>query len=199
MLFPHTASRRLVFRPASTGHHSDLLRTMLRTGIESVSPSARGGERDLSRCDAAFLVTSRSSGDVLGFSTLHGLDAAGHVKSGVYLDPLRARLGVGSEAIYLTINYAFAMFDVAKVVAQTTEATFGSVGLTTDGSEATAVLRDHLYFRGRHWDLHTFELGRDEWERHVDGELGGVLGPGLSWRRAPGPLGPAPSRPRPAA
>ncbi|MEU9035222.1 GNAT family protein [Streptomyces sp. NPDC048352] len=199
MLFPHTASRRLAFRPASTRHHSELVRTMLRTGIESVSPSARGEGRDLSKCDAAFVVTARGSGDVLGFSTLHGLNPAGHVKSGVYLDPRRARLGVGSEAIYLTINYAFAMFDVDKVIAQTTEATFGSVGLTPDSSQATAVLREHLYFRGRHWDLHTFELGRAEWERHVDGALGGVLGPGLSWRRAPAGPAPAPLRPRPAA
>lgn len=52
----------------------------------------------------------------------------------------------------MTINYAFAMFDVDKVIAQTTEATFGSVGLNSEKSAATGVLRDYLYFRGRHWD-----------------------------------------------
>lgn len=185
MLFPHTTSRRLAFRPASTAHHADLIRTMLRTGIENVSPTGRAGNRDLSKCAAAFLITRRGSGDLLGFSTLHGLDPAGHVKAGVYLDPERARLGVGSEAIYLTINYAFAMFDIAKVIAQTTEATFGSVGLTPQNDTATAILSDHLYFRGRHWDLHTFQLVRAEWERHVDGALDDVLGPGRSWRTDP--------------
>ncbi|MFF8786369.1 GNAT family N-acetyltransferase [Streptomyces sp. NPDC015125] len=158
---------------------------MLRTGIENVSPTARSKNRDLAKCDAAFLVTRRSSGDLLGFSTLHGLDPAGHVSAGVYLDPHRARLGVGSEAIYLTINYAFAMFDVDKVIAQTTEATFGSVGLNSEKSAATRVLRDYLYFRGRHWDLHTFQTERSEWERHVDDALGDVLGPQLSWRADP--------------
>ncbi|MCK7624215.1 GNAT family N-acetyltransferase [Streptomyces sp. RS10V-4] len=185
MLFPHTTSRRLAFRPASTAHHADLIRTMLRTGIENVSPTGRAGNRDLSKCDAAFLVTRRGSGDLLGFSTLHGLDAAGHIKSGVYLDPERARLGVGSEAIYLTINYAFAMFPIDRVIAQTTEATFGSVGLNSQDGSATAVLRDYLYFRGRHWDLHTYQLDRAEWEQHVDGDLDDVLGPGRSWRTDP--------------
>ncbi|MFE6690674.1 GNAT family N-acetyltransferase [Streptomyces sp. NPDC057743] len=185
MLFPHTTSRRLAFRPASAADHADLIRTMLRTGIESVSPSGRAGNRDLSACDAAFLVTRRGSGDLLGFSTLHGLDQAGHVKAGVYLDPERARLGVGSEAIYLTINYAFAMFAIDKVIAQTTAATFGSVGIAPEDDTATAVLSDFLYFRGRHWDLHTFQLERAEWERHVDGDLDDVLGPGRSWRTDP--------------
>ncbi|WP_051872231.1 GNAT family N-acetyltransferase [Streptomyces sclerotialus] len=185
MLFPHTTSRRLAFRPASSRDHAEVIRTMLRTGIDNVSPTGRPGNRDLSTCDAAFLITRRRDGGLLGFSMLHGLDPAGHVKSGVYLDPERARLGVGSEAIYLTINYAFAMFRIDRVIAQTTEATFGSVGLDSGNDTATAVLRDHLYFRGRHWDLHTFQLSRAEWEQHVDGDLGDVLGPGLHWRRDP--------------
>ncbi|MER7109316.1 GNAT family N-acetyltransferase [Streptomyces sp. NPDC000229] len=183
MLFPHTRSRRLEFRPASADDRSEFTRTLLRTGIESVSPAA--GARASLGANAAFLVAQRDSGDVIGFSTLHGLDPAGHLRSGAYLDPARARLGVGAECIYLTINYAFAMFPIDKLLAQTTEATFDSVGVNPKQNDAKGVLRDHLYFRGRHYDLHSFEITRSEWERYVDADLDVVLGPGLSWREDP--------------
>ncbi|MBZ2409380.1 GNAT family N-acetyltransferase [Streptomyces albidoflavus] len=182
MLFPHTRSRRLELRPATAADTAEFTRTLLRTGIESVSPA--GARRSLD-ASAAFLVALRDSGDVIGFSTLHGLDAAGHLRSGAYLDPARARLGVGAECIYLTINYAFAMFPVDKLLAQTTEATFDSVGVNPRDNDAKAVLRDHLYFRGRHFDLHSFEITRAEWEQYVEADLDIVLGRGLSWRRDP--------------
>ncbi|MEU8584217.1 GNAT family N-acetyltransferase [Streptomyces sp. L500] len=186
MLFPHTASRRLEFRPASDGDHDEVTRAFLRSGVENVSPTEQPTTRRLADCDAAFLVARRGRGDILGFSALHGRDQAGHIRCAVYLDPARARLGVGSEAIYLTINYAFAMFDVDRVIAQTTEATLGSVGMSPGSSSADRVLRDFLYFRGRHWDLHGFQLSRSEWEEHVDtGHLDPVLGPGLGWRHDP--------------
>ncbi|QFQ99412.1 GNAT family N-acetyltransferase [Streptomyces phaeolivaceus] len=185
MLFPHTISRRLRFSPASNTDQTEFQRAILRTGIESIRPSVRPPTGTPNQRNAAFLVTHRSSGDILGFGTLHGLDPAGHIRAGVYLDPERARLGVGSEAIYLSINYAFAMFDIDKVLAQTTEATFGSVGLNPQNSKAKGILRDFLYFRGRHWDLYGFEIERSEWEKFVDADLDDVLGPGESWRAAP--------------
>ncbi|NUK25070.1 GNAT family N-acetyltransferase [Streptomyces lunaelactis] len=181
MLFPHTRSRRLELRPASADDRSEFVRTLLRTGIESVTPARARATLDSS---AAFLVALRSSGDVVGFATLHGLDPAGHLRSGLYLDPERAKYGVGAEGMYLTTNYAFAAFPVDKLLGQTTEATFGSIGVTND-DEAKGVLDEHLYFQGRHWNLHNFEVTRSEWNVLVDGRLGNVLGEGLSWRHDP--------------
>ncbi|MFF0744474.1 GNAT family N-acetyltransferase [Streptomyces sp. NPDC004111] len=193
VLFPHTRSRRLELRPASADDRAEFVRTLLRTGIESVTPAR--ARASLDSC-ASFLVALRTSGDVIGFSTLHGLDPAGHLRSGLYLDPARARFGVGAEGMYLTTNYAFAAFPVAKLLGQTTEATFGSIGVAND-DEAKGVLEEHLYFRGRHWNLHNFEVTRDEWDFLADGHLGDVLGSGpdgqpLSWRRDPN-LAPAPA------
>ncbi|MET7395847.1 GNAT family protein [Dactylosporangium sp. NPDC005572] len=184
MIFPHTVSRRVELRPASMRDHSLFLDTLLRTGLESFRPAATtaGMFRIL---DAAFLVCRRDGEEVLGFSTLHGLDPAGHIRCGIYLDRSRARLGIGSEAIHLLLNYAFAMFNVEKVVAQTTEASFSAFGLTLGGSQIRSVLSDHLYFRGTLWDLHTFQIERHEWERHVDDNLGNILPEPLTWRSAP--------------
>ncbi|WP_164414824.1 GNAT family N-acetyltransferase [Streptomyces salinarius] len=186
MLFPHTWSRRLELRPASAADQTAFTRTILRTGIESISPSSRNSAPSSRRSSAAFLIAHRKSGNVIGFSTLYGMDPAGHLRSGIYLDPARSKLGVGSEGIYLTINYAFAMFNIEKVITQTTEATFASLGLASRNSEAKGLLDEYLYFRGRHWDLHSFQIERAEWERHVAADLDHVLDRGLSWREAPG-------------
>ncbi|MFJ7075520.1 GNAT family N-acetyltransferase [Streptomyces sp. NPDC098781] len=185
-MFPHTESRRLRLDPATSDTARDtMLGTLLRTGIESLRPSAGAGGLMDNSC-AAFLVRRRSSGDVLGFSVLHGLSPAGHVKCGLYLDPEKTRLGVGAEAAHLTYNYAFATFDISKVIVQTTEASFASFGLTEGAPRKTAVLGNHLYFRGRYWDLHTYEVHRAEWEDRVRRNLDdGLLADSLSWRIAP--------------
>ncbi|MGQ0838804.1 GNAT family N-acetyltransferase [Actinokineospora sp.] len=189
MLFPHTTSRRTVLRPAVKGDHPSFLGTLLRTGIESVRPGAAANPDLARRSNAAFIVTQRGNGDVLGFSTLFGLDPAGHIKSGVYLDPQKARLGIGSEVIYLSINYAFASFNIDQVITQTTEASFDTFGLSTSDNEGPGgmgILRDHLYFRGRNWDLHTFQIKRQEWEGQVNNtEIQRLLSAPHDWRSAP--------------
>jgi RimJ/RimL family protein N-acetyltransferase len=184
VIFPHTVSRRLELAPATMHDHTVFLATLLRTGLESFRPAATTAGM-FKILDAAFLVRRRDSATVLGFSTLHGLDPAGHIRCGIYLDPVRARMGVGSEAIHLLLNYAFAMFNIDKVIAQTTEASFSAFGLTLGGTGIRAVLDDHLYFRGQLWDLHTFQIERAEWEKHVDEDLDGILPEPLQWRVAP--------------
>ncbi len=184
MIYPHATSRRIVLQPATAQDSALFLKTLLRTGLESFRPaaSAVGMFRIL---NAAFLVTHRHSRMVLGFSTLHGLDPAGHIRCGIYLDPQKARLGVGAEATQLLINYAFASFNVDRVIAQTTEASFSAFGLTVDGELEREVLPEHLYFRGQLWDLHTFQMRRSDWEAHIERTPGGILPEPLDWRTAP--------------
>jgi RimJ/RimL family protein N-acetyltransferase len=185
LIFPHTESRRIVLRPATSADQASFFQTRLRAGIESVRPASAPTAAVSKQFNAAFVVARRTDGETLGFSTLHKLDPAGHIRCGIYLDPQRARLGVGSEAVHLSINYAFAMFNVDKVIAQTTEASFDAFGVSTEGNEEKSILPDHLYFRGRLWDLHNFEIERHGWEDYVSKNLDGVLLPSLSWRAAP--------------
>lgn len=189
MIFPYTASRRVALRPATAADRAEFTATALRAGIESVRPTAAPARTTPPRrAQAAFLVTRRNNGEAIGFSLNFGLSQAGHIRCGTYLDPERARLGVGSEAIGLTINYAFAMFNVDKVITETTEASFDSFGMDTADSGILNVLPEHLYFRGRYWDLHGFEVRRQEWERGmaaIADELDEVF-PKVRIRRIPG-------------
>lgn len=185
MIFPHTTSRRIVLRPATTADQARFTRTLLRTGIESFRPAAVPTATAPVMYNASFVVVRRVGDEVLGFSTLHGYDPAGHIRSGVYLDPSSARLGVGAEALYLSINYAFAAFDIDKVIAQTTEASFDAFGLTPEDNQSGSILPGHLYFRGRLWDVHNFQLTRREWEDYIDTSQDGVLPPPLTWRTPP--------------
>lgn len=184
MLFPHTTSRRITLDPAGAADLTEFRQTLLRTGLESVRV-ARVPAAALARCQAAFQIVRRRNDQVVGFSTLHALDPAGHIRCGIYLEPQHARLGVGSEAVHLLINYAFASFDIERVVTQTTEASFAAFGLTTEDGIPEATLREHLYFRGRLWDLHGGVVLRSSWEEYIDNSLEGILPRSFHWRRPP--------------
>lgn len=189
MIFPYTASRRVALRPATAADRAEFAATALRAGIESVSPTAAPTRTTpRRRAQAAFVVTKRNNGEAIGFSLNFGLNQAGHIRCGTYLDPERARLGVGSEAIGLTVNYAFAMFNVDRVITETTEASFDAFGVGSADSGILNVLPEHLYFRGRYWDLHGFEIKREEWEQGmaaIAGELDEVF-PKVRIRRISG-------------
>jgi hypothetical protein len=180
-------------RPASASDGTVFLQTLLDAGLESFRFAANSAE-GFKRLDAMFLVLRRGGDEVLGFSTLHGISPAGHIRNGVYLDPRRAKLGIGSEAVQLTINYAFAMFNVDAMIVQTTEASFAGFGLTDDDSQKEGVLAEHLYFRGRLWDLHSYRVRRADWESYVDwspdrlSPLDAVLPAPLTWRTEPNPV-----------
>lgn len=184
-IFPHTMSRRVVLKPATDSDHAGFLQTLMRTGIESVRPAGTPAVSLARRCDAAFLVTLRGTGDSIGFGTLHGLDPAGHIRCGIYLDPRRSRFGVGAEAVHLLVNYAFAAFNVSRVLTQTTEASFSAFGLSTEDSRIQGSLPNHLYFRGQLWDLYNGQIERRAWDRYIDREMDGVLPTSVSWRRPP--------------
>nr|WP_062333298.1 GNAT family protein [Herbidospora sakaeratensis] len=193
-IFPHTVSRRLALHPAGGSDQRDFAQLFVRTGVETVRPAVRPGQGGAMRAYAAFRVTRLGTGEQVGFGGLHNLDPAGHVRCAVYMNPDTARLGVGSEAILLVVNYAFATLDVERVIGQTTQASFSSFGIS-DRDERTGALPQHLYFRGRYWDLHNFQVERSDWEAYIDRRTdweefmgkssNGVLPPSLDWRTAP--------------
>ncbi|EIE98969.1 GNAT family N-acetyltransferase [Saccharomonospora glauca] len=162
VIFPVTSTRRVELCPATAADQSEFFRTVLRTGIESVRPMARADGVG-PRPNAAFTVRNRMSGEQLGFSLLFGLDEAGHIRCGTYLDPELNRLGLGGDAIGLTINYTFAQFNVDRVITETTEASLGSFGMRPGDERVLTVLPDFLYFRGRYWNLYGFQVERHEW------------------------------------
>lgn len=183
MLFPHTASRRIVLRPASASDAMTFYETLLQTGLESLY--AISGKSGMFKADAVFLATRRTDGEVLGFSTLQSLSDAGHIRTGVYLNSDRTRFGIGSEAVQLTINYGFAVYNIDRMMIETTEASLPNFGSDATWDTREGTLADHLYFRGRYFDLQSYWLRRSYWDSYVDGVMGGVLADHLSWREAP--------------
>lgn len=169
-LHPHTCARRVRLRPASAADGATFYRTLLAAGVESLPPPDRIAE-DFASVTALFLIERRADGETIGYSTLHNRGRAGHLEAGLYTDTSRARHGLGGEATVLTINYGFATYPIDKMIVRTTEASFDGIADAFDAEGAEGALRDHLYFRGRTWDLHAFAFGRAEWleyMRHVE-------------------------------
>ncbi|MFF1946116.1 GNAT family N-acetyltransferase [Rhodococcus qingshengii] len=166
-IVPELRSRRVEIRAATVADRASFVHTVVRSGIESVRPVLDPGAGP-DRADVLFTAVHRASRDTLGFSVLFSHDQAAHIRCGIYLDPQRAKLGVGSEVVGLTINYAFAAFDVHRVITETTPASGGSFGLAVGGgTKSENSLTDRLWFRGRFWDLHGFQVTRREWEAEL--------------------------------
>ncbi|MEU4806645.1 GNAT family protein [Actinosynnema sp. NPDC023587] len=173
MLHPHVKSRRVRLRPTTADDSATFYRTLLHAGVESLPPRA-AIEQEFAHLDALFLLERRDTGEVIGYSTLHGHNPAGHIEIGLYTDTTRARHGVGGEGLVLTMNYGFAVYDVGKMIVRTTEASFSGIGEEFDAEGREGVLPDHLYFRGGLWDLHCFAMRRAEWEEYME-HVGPVL------------------------
>jgi hypothetical protein len=192
VIFPHTVSRRIVLHPATAADQARFAQARLRTGIESFRPGGPAGRSPAGPTrlyNAAFIVSRRAGRSEpeteLGFATLHALDEAGHLRCGIYLDPGQTRLGIGSEALHLVINYAFATFNVDRVIAQTTEASFDVFGITPEDRQDEDILTDYLFFRGQLWDLHTIRINRDGWPEYLEQDMGAMLPSPLTWSTAP--------------
>lgn len=164
MLFPHVETRRLRLVPSTASEETfDIL---LSGGVESLSDlDTYLADHKKSDINAYFLAVSKATGKTVGFTTLHELNqAAGHVQVGLYSDVRQENLGLGNEAGMLTINYAFAMWNVRKVYVRTTEATIANFGPKMEEVEPEAVLREHFYFCGRLWSLYIYSITRQDWE-----------------------------------
>ncbi|MBP2473513.1 hypothetical protein JOF53_002385 [Crossiella equi] len=136
---------------------------LARTGVAGL-PAPEVFELAHGRAVAAqFLV--RQGHEVAGVSTLCARDAnAGHVRAEVLLDPARARDGVAMEAVLLTVNYAFAMWQVRKVYFHSPEDMPLDFGVNSVMVRKEGVLPAHLLVDGEPADLHVFALHRAEWE-----------------------------------
>ncbi|MFC4534473.1 GNAT family N-acetyltransferase [Sphaerisporangium dianthi] len=163
MPLPILESRRVRLRPAGADDGVVLYRILLRLGLSTLPTQEAFLSEFAGHAAAQFRIERRDTGEVVGFSSLHELDPAGHVDLGVYTDPAKILPGLGAEAGILTINYAFATWNIHKVYIRTTRASIPSMGLSINLLAEEGVLRDHLYFQGTLWDLHIFAMYREKW------------------------------------
>ncbi|TDD37563.1 N-acetyltransferase [Actinomadura sp. KC06] len=166
LFFPYLETKRIRLVPAAEQDARILYGLLLRLGMASLPTLDEFMKATAGGVAARFLVQRQDDGETVGYSSLHQMvPAAGHVEAGIYLDPEHIRSGLGAEASTLTLNYAFATWNVRKVYFQTTEASFDDFGPLLDVLTKEAVLPNHVFFRGRLWDVHIYAVYREEWEQ----------------------------------
>lgn len=166
MLFPYTETRRTLLRPATSADGREDYRIELRLGFNALPTLDEFMSAYAQHFAAHFAIHCHEEDEVLGFSSLFNLDPAGHIEAGLYTDPARAARGIGAEAALLTVNYAFAMWNIRKVFFRATSASTASLGGTMAGmARQEAVFPEHIFFQGQLWDVSYFAVYRQQWEK----------------------------------
>lgn len=116
---------------------------------------------------AEFAVCDLRSGDRVGYTGLYASDPAGaHLELGLLSEPGCSLPGAGPEGAFLTINYAFSAWPIRKLYIRTSQASTAYFGGTLAAiSRREGTLRDHVFFRGKHWDVYIAAIYRDDWIR----------------------------------
>lgn len=166
MLFPYVESKQIVLRPATAEHGRRLYEILLAVGRTALPTLDVFIETQLQGVVARFLVMRQGSEEVIGFTEVRELDAAGHARVAVHLEP-EGTADVHGDAVVLTVNFAFSMWRLHKVYLYSHVPDVGSVGFGEDRAALVryqAVLPDHAYFQGRLWDMHVFAVHRSVWD-----------------------------------
>ncbi|MBK1787877.1 GNAT family protein [Prauserella cavernicola] len=177
MLFPHVESKRVLLRPASKqdGRTAyDILFRIGRTPLPVVDSYMDGF---LQGAAAQLLLQNKDSGDIVGFTEVSEPSDAGHAQVSVHIDRAQSE-EIAIDAAALTVNFAFAMWRIRKVYFHTHEESLADLGFVGDYAELVtheAVLADHMYFQGRHWDMHIHSISRNRWDEHGTELVKGIV------------------------
>jgi hypothetical protein len=183
---------RLVPLAAFPSSAIDDLRVRLGLRPEMVAPGLEGAPVGGSRFGDAAVITDLHSGEMLGVigNTEIG-DYPGVAGLVIYVDENRVRLGHAMEAYF---RYADRIFALGATKIQMEVLEFNTPVhriMRKIGARAEAVLRQHFYIAGRHWDATLYGLGRQGWSA-VDQRYRPVV------ERPPTPTSSSESRPQPA-
>lgn len=167
MLFPHTKTRRTLLRHANPPEGVTAHDLLLKAGLNDLPSAEVFAALYAKEVSAQFTVERQDTDQVVGYVSFHHLDLSGrHVRASFLTDPATAGNGVGAEVILLTINYAFAMWNVRKIYFWTVEPDFKILHTSYDSDHKEATLPEHLYDRGELRDVHIYAVYREYWEEH---------------------------------
>jgi RimJ/RimL family protein N-acetyltransferase len=163
MLFPYVQTKRTALRPAHSGDGPTVYETLQKAGVTTLPERAAFDREHAGNLAAQFFVEQR--GQVVGLTSLRDLDQTGqHVRAEILTDTGRGRMGVGAEVTLMTLNYAFAMWNVRKVYFWTTDA--GSLTGPPQLVRKEATLPSHAVRDGELSDVHVFAIYREDWQEH---------------------------------
>jgi hypothetical protein len=165
VLFPYLATKRTTLRPTPTVNGELTYDLLEQAGLQKLPDRDDFISTHTTAIAMQFMVEQR--GDVVGISSLRHLDmAGGHVRADIFTDPSKARHGVPMEVMFLTVNYAFAMWNLRKVYFWTPDDGFGSFAQDQLLIRREGTLPDHLFTDGQPADMHIFAIYRDQWDEH---------------------------------
>jgi hypothetical protein len=142
----------------------DDLRVRLGLHPEMVAPGLEGAPVGGSRFGDAAIITDLQTGEMLGVigNTEIG-DYPGVAGLVIYVDEQRVRVGHAMEAYF---RYADRIFALGATKIQMEVLEFNTPVhriMRKIGARPEAVLREHFYIAGRHWDATLYGLGRQDW------------------------------------
>lgn len=124
-----------------------------------------------------FVVESLRAPRFLGLVASYGADLRnGHARLAGILEPDARGLGWPVEGWALFISYLFVTFPLRKLYADVLDANLADVAPLLDrvGTREGRFV-EHEFHGGRHMDLHTFAIFREEWTELVAGDSSSVL------------------------
>lgn len=117
--------------------------------------------------DCVFLlIVDRIGRRPLGFVHSYGASPEdGFVHFVLYAEPSARGTGMGVEAAILFGDYLFKFFAIRKLYAEVYEFNEDSIDvLLNAGFLREGVLKEHLWYDDRYWDMHQLALYRRDWE-----------------------------------
>jgi hypothetical protein len=140
---------------------------MVAPGMAGVPAGSRFGE--------PAIIVDTESGDALGvISNIELGDFPGVVGLVIYVDEQRARAGYAMEAYF---RYVERIFELGATKVQMEVMSFNAPVhriMRKIGARPEAVLREHFYIAGRHWDATLYGFDRQAWQQ-VDRRYRGWL------------------------
>ncbi|SDH06406.1 Protein N-acetyltransferase, RimJ/RimL family [Sinosporangium album] len=167
MIFPYTETHKAALR---LSHSMDgpavheFLQKEEMSGLDSLDVFTSTWPRSRDEVAAQFSVEELGTGRLAGFTSLHRLSPHSRYVQGCLALP--GGDAVAAEAAALTVNYAFAMWNIRKVHFWTVAEGLPGLAATPVTVLCEATLPEYVYDRGTLLDINIFAVYRDEWERH---------------------------------
>jgi RimJ/RimL family protein N-acetyltransferase len=87
----------------------------------------------------------------------------------LYTEPSSRKTGAGVEAALLFGDYLFKFFAIRKLYAEVYEFNVDSMDvLLNAGFVQEGMLKEHLWYENRYWNMHQLALYRDDWTKLRD-------------------------------
>ncbi|WP_285729461.1 hypothetical protein [Nocardiopsis sp. ATB16-24] len=170
MIFPHINAPGIALEATHARTGTEVHAELAAQGVQGIdrhdvfASSALWPNRPHQEVAAQFLVRAVEDGGVLGYTSLHELSPhSRYVKCALAVDS-EATARTRTAAAALTVNYAFAMWNVRKIYFWTPEPEVPGLAATGAAPEREGTLPEHLLDGGTLRAVHIFALYRRRWQ-----------------------------------